>query len=257
MGLRKFIRRLRTDPYRADRAEVLTLIRKLRPVTTDIPLIRMGGAGDGGYLVPDDLAGIDVCFSPGVSFIADFERDCAERGMSCYLADASVAAPPVMHERFHFDRKFLGSRDEGAFMTLDAWVGAKAPGASDLLLQIDIEGAEYRTLLTTSPEVLRRFRIIVAEFHDLHRLTDRLSFELIGATFDRLLRDFHVVHIHPNNCMQPRNVFGVSTPPVMELTLLRKDRAAATGFAATFPHPLDGTNLPKRKDFALPEAWYK
>ena len=30
----------------------------------------IGGAGDGGYLVPDDLDGIEYCFSPGVNLIS-------------------------------------------------------------------------------------------------------------------------------------------------------------------------------------------
>ncbi len=40
----------------------------------------MGGENDGGYLVPDDLEGIEYCFSPGVSNIATFELDCLNRG---------------------------------------------------------------------------------------------------------------------------------------------------------------------------------
>ena len=47
--------------------EALDLIRALYPVTTTLPLIRLGGTGDWAYLIPDDLDGIAAVFSPGVS----------------------------------------------------------------------------------------------------------------------------------------------------------------------------------------------
>lgn len=37
-------------------------------------LIRLGPNGDGGYLVPDDLTGIEACFSPGVCATSEFEN---------------------------------------------------------------------------------------------------------------------------------------------------------------------------------------
>ena len=53
--------------------DVLELIAKLRPQDCGKDLIRIGGGRDGGYLLPDDLKGIQYCFSPGVGGLADFE----------------------------------------------------------------------------------------------------------------------------------------------------------------------------------------
>jgi hypothetical protein len=39
--------------------EVLELIRRLRPRSCSVPLMRVGGNADGGYLIPDDLDGIE------------------------------------------------------------------------------------------------------------------------------------------------------------------------------------------------------
>jgi len=103
---------------RSDMAQVRALARKLRPVNTDHPLVRLGGASDGGYLVPDDFNGLAACFSPGVSEIADFELELANRGIPCFLADYSVSAPPVAHPLFHFEKKFLGSEDNEIFTTM-------------------------------------------------------------------------------------------------------------------------------------------
>ena len=60
------------------RAEVLGLIKSLRPMDCGKKLIRIGGNEDGGYLVPDDLEGIEYCFSPGVSTTVDFETHLAD-----------------------------------------------------------------------------------------------------------------------------------------------------------------------------------
>ena len=45
-------------------------------ISTD--LIRVGGNGDGGYLVPDILDNIDYCFSAGVGEISTFEKELSE-----------------------------------------------------------------------------------------------------------------------------------------------------------------------------------
>ena len=101
---------------------VKTLIRRLHPVACDKELIRLGPDGDGGYLVPDDLKGIIACFSPGVSNVAGFEKDCALRGMKVFMADASVEAPPELHPNFAFIKKFVGPFTHGDFVSFEQWV---------------------------------------------------------------------------------------------------------------------------------------
>lgn len=64
-----------------DKNEILALMKSLYPLKTEYPLIRLGPVRDGGYLVPDDLTGIEACYSPGVSAVSGFEKDCAKRGM--------------------------------------------------------------------------------------------------------------------------------------------------------------------------------
>jgi hypothetical protein len=111
----------------------------------------------------------------------------------------------------------VGVFDDDAHVTLATWVkGTEADQRDgDLLLQMDIEGNEYASILATPDEVLTRFRIIAM-------LTD------IG---------------------------GFVAPRVFELTLLRKDRSEALGFAQAFPHPLDRPCERRTPDLPLPENW--
>lgn len=241
-----------TDLHRVQR-----LIERMHPVTTDAGLIRIGGEGDGGYLVPDDLNDIVACFSPGVDVVASFEAALVARKIPCHLADASVAGPPIIDPLIHFDNKFLGVVDDELTITMDRWVKAYAPPAGDLILQMDIEGAEWPVLLNISDQVLSRFRIVVMELHHLERILDKLGFEFMFAALDRLLRQYHVVHLHPNNVIRPLNVANLTIPRLLEVTLLRRDRAQPTGYAKLFPHPLDSRNSASRPDLTLPPGWYQ
>lgn len=244
------------DPM-VDRSKLQSFISKLWPVSTPVPLIRIGDEADGGYLVPDDLEGIRHCYSPGVSDVASFENDLLERGINSHLADYSVDAPPDGLEAASFTKKFLGGLDIDQFMTLRHWMESTGgqPDGSDLLLQMDIEGYEYEVLLSTPIELLRRFRIIVIEFHNIETWAQKDFFNLVQAGIGKLLSEFHVVHNHPNNCCATVNLGGVTAPRVIEMTFLRKDRADATGFATAFPHPLDRMNVPG-SDLVLPANWH-
>jgi hypothetical protein len=235
---------------------VKDLLHRFHPVTTRFNLIRLGRCCDGGYLVPDDLGELVACFSPGVDVKSSFEVDLAERSIPCYLADASVDGPAVFHPLFHFVKKFLGVIEEGATTTLDRWVNLNVPGSGDLLLQMDIEGAEWPVMLNVSDSVLKRFRIIVMELHGMERLLDPFAFDVIAATMNRLLEYFHVVHLHPNNHIPAHRGAGLILPRGMEITLLRRDRSPATGYVTTFPHPLDAACVPENPDYPLPRDWY-
>ena len=236
---------------------VRSFIEQLHPVITSKDLIRLGAQGDGGYLAPDDLEGIVACFSPGVDKVATFESDIISRGIPCYLADASVTGPPISNPLIHFDKLFLGVVDDSITITIDKWVKAHAPLQGDLLLQMDIEGAEYPVLLNASDELLQRFRVIVLELHDLEHLIDPVGFKFISSTLSRLLAYFHVVHLHPNNLAPPLHAAGLTIPRLLEITLLRKDRLPRIGYAHSFPHPLDSRNLTDRPDLPLPAQWYR
>jgi hypothetical protein len=240
-----------------DVTKVKDLMTRLHPVKTAQRLIRLGPKGDGGYLVPDDFVGIEACFSPGVNNVAGFERDCAEMGMKVFMADASVEAPPEMHPQFTFIKKFIGSIARGDFITLEQWVNATLPNShSDLLLQIDIEGYEYETFLSTPESLLQRFRMIVVEFHNLDFLFCQPLFELYSRAFEKLLQHHTCVHIHPNNLARSIKVQGLEIPQMAEFTFLRNDRLAQAGYAHEFPHPLDHDNS-DRAPLRLPESCFR
>jgi len=247
---------IREIPTRlTENSRVESLIQTLRPLAFEPGLIRLGPNHDGGYLVPDDLDGIAACFSPGVEQTSGFEMDCARLGMQVFMADRSVEQPAESHERFHFTRKHLGVTTNDEMMTLDDWVSSSHPGTDDLLLQIDIEGAEYEVFLGASDALMRRFRIIVAEFHSLDQFWNEPFFNIASRAFHKLLQTHHCVHLHPNNTQGIVKHGDIEIPPVTEFTFLRKDRFVPREFAKTFPHPLDYPNT-DHPPVPLPGIWY-
>lgn len=241
-----------TDP-----ADLGALIQALRPIDGGAPLIRVGPDGDGGYLVPDDLNGIEYAFSPGVATESGFELELAARGIRVFLADYSVDGPAVANSNFVFDKKYIGCVSDETFITLDDWKDAKLPERrGDLLLQMDIEGAEFETLLATSPALLAQFRIMIIEFHYLQDLFNRPYFDLASRVFRKLLATHAVVHIHPNNCCGAVKGHGLEVPRVAEFTFHRSDRLRQRAYCGTFPHPLDRDNRTKKPPLTLPGCWY-
>jgi hypothetical protein len=235
-----------------------SLASRLAPVTTNFPLIRVGGDADGGYLVPDDLKDISACFSPGVAESARFEEDLLQRfGIPSHLADFSVSAPPHGFRPKSFTKKFIATFESEQTITLGSWIHTceDVDVCGDLICQMDIEGAEYSSFLSLDPALLRKFRIIVLEIHNIYAWANPPFFGIVEDFFRKLLSEFHVVHIHPNNNDGLIQIGPFLTPRTIEMTFLRKDRSIAAGHCSLFPHPLDFPNSPSAEDFPLPSSW--
>jgi hypothetical protein len=247
----------------AGRDEMLALFQHLRPEASPKPLIRIGEDADGAYLIPDDLEGIAACFSPGVNNFKTFEDAMVDRyGMNCHMcdftSDVEKLRTPMIEGKQTFIKKWLDVAGDDS-VRLDDWIAGQEP-QGDLLLQIDIEGAEYRNLLDLPEAVLARFRIIVIELHGLqHMVRAQVLRRVLKPFFEKLSKTFAVVHAHPNNCCGSFTVpqTDVEIPNVLELTYLRRDRIDEGRHPPVIPHPLDvGRNVKLHAPLFLGEAWF-
>ena len=167
---------------------VFELIQLLRPKKISGELVRIGRSGDGGYLIPNDLGGISGLFSPGVADNSSFEEFFADLGVPCFLLDASIDASPLKHPNFNFRKEWLlGVTEPGLSTTLSDWMsGSKINFQGNGILQMDIEGAEYSVLESTSREILNEFRIIVIELHQMGNLRHDFGRTIIGNVIKKL-----------------------------------------------------------------------
>lgn len=243
-------------------SEIHNFLARFRQNYAPVDLIRVGGPGDGGYLVPDALETLTHCFSPGVSDTADFEHELSTKyGVTSFMADASVTGPPFDDENFFFIPKFLGNRSAGEFITLSDWVESSLGSTSsdEMILQMDIEGAEYDVLTFESRTTLSQFKIMVIEFHYLDKMFEKQFLRTLTSIFEKIYLDFTICHVHPNNCCGMVSRDGITVPRVAEMTFVRKSLVAELTSSAgvTLPHRLDQKNIDQKPDVVMPEIWWK
>lgn len=234
--------------------EILALLKRLRPVSNGHPLIRVGGPSDGGYLVPNDFEGIEECFSPGSNLLWSFEKSLQSLfGVRSYMCDTPDQKPSDLTEFQEFTSGWVGPHSDGQqFISLSDWMKASSKSTGDLILQMDIEGAEFQTLLSLSTSELQRFRIIVIEIHFLEALKNRWAFEMIYRPFfSRLLDMYDVVHLHPNNCCGIWSMGRIKYPRIIELTLHRKDRSTKIISLSTTTNSQDVSSVPGNPDISI------
>lgn len=253
------------DEYsvRASRREMLAVFEWLKPKPGAHPLIRIGPDRDGAYLVPDDLDGIAACFSPGVADCKVFEDHLVDvYGIDCHLCDASAdperLQTPLRSGKQTFIRKWLDARTGDDRISLADWVAGHDP-QGDLILQMDIEGAEYRAILAVPATLLSRFRIVVVELHRLDMMRSAGAIRrVLRPFFGRMAGLFTLVHVHPNNCCGDLAIAGtgIRVPRTIELTFHRSDRVAGATYPPQLPHPLDiDRNVPGNPPLVLGAEW--
>ncbi len=244
------------------------LLKSMMPKASPVQLIRIGGEHDGAYLIPDDFDGIDACFSPGVNNFKHFEDELTKQfGVKCHMCDYSSDLDnfetPLIANMQTFQKKWLDVDGAENSISLEDWVAQYSPDPrDDLILQMDIEGAEYRNLLSAKDSVIDRFRIIVIELHGLgaFRQPNLLDKE-VGPLLQKLSATHICVHAHPNNCCGDYldNATGMNVPNIIELTYLRRDRFAGeegSFFEPQLPHPLDiSWNIRANPPIHLNEKW--
>ena len=269
MGIRKKIKKkiceilLERDIFtskKTSESKIKDLLKLIQPKSIDIKHIRIGGKNDGGYLVPKDFDGVKFCFSPGVGNISLFENELSKKNIKSFLADYSVNKNFSNNIMIDFEKKFLGPITYNNYISLKDWISSKIDyeNNNDLILQMDIEGDEYDVLQSIDLKTLKKFRIILVEFHNLHYIFDEFYYDKILKIFNILSEYFYCSHIHPNNDVDFVSVSKkIIIPPVMEFSFIRKDRVKILDDKLKFPNELDEPNNPKKREITLPNCWFK
>jgi hypothetical protein len=222
-----------------DQIEIEAFYKKLQPFQSGFPLKRVGGNGDGGYLIPDLEIQWDAIISPGVGGSIAFESEVANQDTAVFLIDATVKPPRDLPRNFHFISKMLRSgNDDSDSTNLQELINDSRIKGKNLLLQMDIEGGEWEILLDASAELLEKFMMIVVELHNLEYLKERQRFVGLNLALDKLLKYHFVTHVHANNAGSFYFHRFKRYPKVVEVTLVR-ETAFKRGNLSEIPHELD------------------
>jgi hypothetical protein len=236
-------------------------LSRFREKYVSCDLIRIGADRDGGYLHPDLLNNISYCFSPGVGMKVDFEKFLSDKyNIKTFMADGSVKNLPLKDKNFNFISKFLGSYNKNNYLTLSEWINESLDFVKDnMILQMDIDGSEYDVLTYEDSNTFAKFQTMIIEFHNLHKMFESDFLRIVTSIFEKIYKNFSICHVHPNNCSRIHTLYGLSVPPVIEVTFIRNDmlKKYVNKKPILLPHELDIRNSINNKDILMPEVWWK
>jgi hypothetical protein len=230
----------------------LRMLRPQRLLGAD--KIRVGRFFDGGYAMIDRFDGIEAAYSLGINDDVSWDIDIAARGISVFQYDPTIPSLPEDHELFQWKPVWIGGTvdAEKNIETLEHLIKQNGhENSQNLILKCDIEGGEWPLLQRTPNRVLRQFRQMVFEIHNLGHLSNDFDGNNVRKAFLNLTASHHVVHVHGNNFGEWQVVGGIPVPGVIEVTMVRKDEGAFQVSDEVFPTPLDMPCNPNAADLFL------
>jgi len=232
-----------------------SLFALLQPVKlTNCTMERFGEPHDGGYLVCANLLGsVGAGYSYGISGYDQWGCD-ASRKLNVPLHEYDcfdLRAPLCPGGDLRFHAECVGTEraaiDGRPFDTFASQIARNGDEGKRLLVKVDVEGAEWNSFLLTPDSVFERIDQLVVEFHGVH--DDRFV-----ATVQRLLRFFHVAHLHFNNySCDPR--LAPFPAGAYEVLFVNKQVGVVDGSPGKRgPHPADAPNKPDGPDCQVAEG---
>ena len=232
-----------TTNARRERAIREALFTEIQPVALEnCTLKRYGSKNDGGYLMCANLnANVQSAYSYGIdredNWGCQVSRDFA---VPVHQYDCFTEHRPVCDGvKFFFHDECVGPKKETSkgqpFDTIPNQIQKNGDSGKQILLKIDVEGAEWDSLMATPPEVLDRIVQMPMELHGTNE-------QRFVDTIRKLKQTFYVVNLHYNN--------WACTPDVAPLrayayqVLLVNKRVGVLDPAVTPPAPSSPLNAP-------------
>jgi hypothetical protein len=230
------------------------LAAELQPVDLpDCRLQRFGERNDGGYLLCANLLGSAAAvYNYGIGPADRFGCEVATRlSVPVHQYDCFDPGRPICSTgKTVFHDECIGPErltDGGhPFDTLENQLARNGDGSNHVVVKIDIEGAEWDSLLATPPAVFERIDQLAGECHGV-------GLEKHLAAVRRLKEFFNLVHIHFTNFACGK---GLDPFPAWayEVLFVNKRLATAQGTQPWGPHALDARNDPDRPDCQAPTS---
>lgn len=241
--------------YRRDRQVREALYAALAPVEiTNCELKRFGSVNDGGYLMcANMLPRAQSIYSYGIGSADDWGCDLSGElrlplhQYDCFISDVPRCGnvTPMFHaECVGSERVTIEGR---AFDTIANQVEKNGDTGKRLVVKMDVEGSEWRSLAAAPDHVLNAIDQLAVEFH---RVEERAFLD----TAARLSQFFYVARVHHNN-FECRPGFEPFAGPVFEALLVNKRLAVANPWVdARGASALDAPNNPAAPDCQAPAA---
>ena len=185
---------------------------------------RIGRIGDGGYIMLEDFLDGNIAYSFGISNEISWDEDIASHGYEVFMYDHTISNLPRESEKLHwFPIGIIGkNKDNTNLMSLDEILKKNGHAEeNNMILKMDVEGAEWDVLKEISSDILIRFDQMVFEFHDVY---NRENYDLIRYCLEKLNKTHQAIHIHPNNYGNCVWVDGKAYPDALEVSYVKKGK---------------------------------
>jgi hypothetical protein len=252
-GVAIFVMRPALRPKPTARQIREQLLQELRPVVLqNCTLRRFGSPNDGGYLMCENLLNnVRTAYSYGIGPTDDWGCDVSQRyNLTVHQYDCfspPLAGCPNGRSVFHNEciGPSAGTMESHVFDTLTGQISKNGDAGKNLVVKIDIEGAEQASLMATSDSVLDRIDQLAMEIHG----TNRRFLDLVR----RLKRTFYLVHLHYNN--QACTILKTRPLPAWAYQVLFVNKRLGVvdpTKTPVLPNPLDAPDYVQGHDCQMP-----
>lgn len=232
------------------------LFDELQPVKlTNCELARYGEENDGGYLACRNLlSNVKAGYSYGISGYDGWgcelstELEVPVHQYDCFNTTVPVCTTgkTVFHPECIAATPSRDS-DGRVFDSMAAQFAKNGDAGKHVIVKMDVEGAEWDSMLNTPDAVFDNVDQMIFELHGVEHNVSRMLEVVL-----KLKKHFYVAHFHINNfsCMRGIEPFGGWA---YEVTFVNKRLATLDPDAkATLPSPLDTPNNPGAPDCQVP-----
>jgi hypothetical protein len=199
----------------------------------------------------DDFSKCDAAYSFGISNDVSWDLDIAKKGIDVFMYDHTIKRLPLENEHFHFFKTGIcgTSGEDTNLKTFEEILTANGHMTNNnIILKIDVEGAEWEAFSKTSGEIIENFAQIAVEFHGVNNVYDENKFNTMLSVFEKLNTTHQVVHVHANNYGSIEIIGGVPLPNTFEVTYLRKrDNQFSSNHKC---YPLQNLDMPNNPSIA-------
>ena len=207
-------------------------------------LIRIGRDYDGGYIMLDDFEPGGIAYSFGISGDVSWDKDMASRGYDVFMYDHTIDGLPEENTRFHWSKLGIadGVTHDDRLKTLEELISRNGhEGKRDMILKMDVEGAEWGFLESVKPETLSQFSQMTFELHNMIKLADH---ERVLNILRKINETHQLVHLHANNVSSYVTIGGRNFAALFEVSYVLRDKYKFSGeYDVKLPLKIDMPNI--------------
>jgi hypothetical protein len=185
---------------------------------------------------------IDVLYSYGISTNIEFETEfCHRYNCRAHLYDHTINSLPATVPHFTFHKEGIGHQNTEELKTFYHHLQFNTDQESNVFLKMDVEGAEFASLLEIPDETLKRIPQIVIELHRIDQIDSEEDFNKKYLFLKKMSKLFHVYHVHYNNYDHTVVKCGYRIPQTIEVTYVNK--------GITLEPTIHTNRLPRKLDY--------